>query len=392
MAVHRGNGSVAASGGTLLEMIRSTPEGLTRAEILERTGMSRTTLVARLDSLRAAGLTHEGATRSSTGGRPAQYIRFDDRDRVVLGLEMGHHVVRAAVLSASGQVLERAEIPRHDSSRVLRDVEDLADLGRSLLARRASARLVGVGIGVPAPVEMTKGVLWRSVAVPEDSVPILETLADRFGTLVVMENDARALALGAAEDAAAIEEDDVLLALKYSTGIGAGIITGTHIMRGATGSAGDIGHMRVGSEGPVCTCGNRGCLAAYSSGRALLSRLDREDLVDVDDLARSFELGDTEVVAAVRTACTVLGRAVAGLLHAANPRVLCIGGELGRVPGVSDLIQEAIPVNSSERVHGAITVTGSDQETTLRGIAVLVMREAFSVQRIDDQLAALPTD
>ncbi len=369
-------------------MVRERPEGYTRAELLELTGMSRTTLYSRLDGLTAAGLLYEGGQQTSTGGRPPTVLQFDARNRVVLGLDIGHHSMRVAVLDLAGNVLRLRRSMRRGTEQLDDDIDRLAEAGRSLLAEMPGVKLAGVGVAVPAPVETTSGIRWPSVTMPDRSYPTLDRLNERFDTLVCLENDARALALGAAASVDRLADDDVLLAVKYGTGLGAGIVTGTQIMRGTTGSAGDIGHMRISNEGPLCTCGNRGCLAAFSSGRAMLRELARPDLATVEDLARAFEEGDTEVVAEIAASARMLGRYVAALMHAVNPRHVCIGGVLGRVPEIRALLIDAVRANSHERVHSAADYPAVASGSVLRGLASLVVATAFNPDRIDAALAA----
>lgn len=377
-----GNG--AASAGTLLELIRTARYGLTRAELLTQTGMSRSTLYSRLDSLMAAGLTYEGGQQESTGGRPPTVIRFDDRDRVVLGFDVGHHSGRVAILTCDGEVLAETVQARHSVEQVMADIDLLADEGARLLADLPGRRLCGVGVSIPAPVDTRSGMRWPSVAVPDESYPLLDRLTERFGVLVCMENDARSLALGAVELLdEPLRDDDVLLGVKFGTGLGAGIVTGHQIMRGAAGSAGDIGHMPIAKSGPVCTCGNRGCLAAHTSGRALLKRLSRRSLLTVEDLEAAAAGGDARVVAELDEAVTLLARYLAALMYAVNPSHVCIGGILGRSPVVYPRLVDAICDATVPRIHQGVDFRPAAPRIALRGVAALVVSQAFSSERID---------
>ncbi len=383
------SGGWAASAGTLFELIRTSKPGLTRADLLALTGMSRSTLYSRLDALMAQGLTYESGQQNSTGGRPPTVIRFDDRNRVVLGFDIGHHSGRVAVLTGEGEVLADSHQARHSVDQVMADIDLLADEGERLLAGLPGHRLSGVGASIPAPVDTRSGMRWPSVAVPDGSYPLLDRLTERFGVLVCMENDARALALGAVEDLdEPMQDDDVLLGIKVGTGLGAGIVTGRQIMRGAAGSAGDIGHMAISKDGPLCTCGSRGCLAAYVSGRAMLAELSRPDLVTVEDLERAARTGDAEVTALFDAGVETLGRHLAALMYAVNPSHVCIGGVLGRSPALYPRLVEAMRHATVPRIHAGVDFRPASPRIALRGMAALVVARAFSPERIDALLPA----
>lgn len=350
--------------------------------------MSRSTLYSRLDALMAEGLTYEGGQQESTGGRPPTVIRFDDRVRVVLGFDIGHHSGRIAVLTCDGEVIAETEQARHAVEEVEADIDLLADEAERLLAALPGRRLCGVGVSIPAPVDTRSGTQWPSVAVPDGSYPLRGKLATRFEVPVCIENDARSLALGAVELLdQPLREDDVLLGVKFGTGIGAGIVTGRQIMRGAAGSAGDIGHMPITRGGPLCTCGNHGCLAAHTSGRALLGKLHRRDLQTVEDLEQAVRAGDRQVTMAVNEAADVLGRHLASLMYAVNPSHVCVGGVLGKSPVIYERLVAAMLGATVSRIHDGVDFRPASPRLALRGVATLVVASAFSPERVDRMLA-----
>lgn len=374
-----------ASPGSLLASIRAAG-GMTRHELLETTGMSRSTLYTRLDQLVQAGLLSEvRAEGSRTGGRPAGVLRFADQGRVVLTLDLGHHLALVSVCTTEGRPLAERSVYL-DASRALPSaVAGLSEIGHTLLEEFSTRQLIGVGVAIPAPVTNT-GARWRSVALPDADYPILDELSARFNTLACLENDARALALGTLPDDERLGEDDVLLSVKYSTGIGAGIMTGPAIMRGSTGSAGDIGHMRVRRGGPMCTCGARGCLAATAAGRSLIRDADRADVQTVDDLCRLYDAADSQIVELVTNAATLLGSTLAGLAHAINPAVIGLGGILGSHQGICDLIRRVIQEFSDARIHEHSSIRPLDHRRATVGLARFVTDTAYSPDRVDSQL------
>lgn len=377
----------AASPGALLELIRSTG-GQTRQQLLAGTGMARSTLYARLDVLERAGLIYESQQLSSTGGRPASVLAFDDRERVVLTVDIGHHRATVAVCNHAGESLIQRTIPREMESNAVM-VERLAELGESLLTQVPGKILSGVGLAIPAPVNTHTGTRLSSVALPDVEFPIVEVLAERFGVDVSVENDARALTMGAALEVPPLAEGAVLIGVKYSTGLGIGLYTGVHIMRGSAGAAGDVGHLQITpGRGPLCTCERRGCLAAYVSGRAIVRDLARPDVTTVADVARLYDEGDADAVTRVNEAASLLGVHLGGFVQVTNPEYVVFGGFLGRREAIMAHTVASIQDQLSNRFSGPpdYRVVHGDH-TTAHGLVGLVLAHSYDPARIDQLLA-----
>jgi predicted NBD/HSP70 family sugar kinase len=281
-------GRQVTSHGELVQLVRDR-EGLSRQQLITETGMSRGTVYSRLDTLIRLGLLYEAEALGATGGRRARRIRFEDRGRVVLVVDLGQTHARIAVTDLLGSELRRADLPiaiADGADAVLGAVLDHAE---KLVASGSGERLVGVGFGVPSSVDPATGLLLHATAMPGWAADALvEAVPSRFGVPLLVENDARAGAMGESRS-----EDETLVYLKIATGIGCGIVVGGEALRGASGLAGAIGHVQVATPlpGPVpqCTCGRFGCLAAYSSGRALVARLGGTDTSGGD-----FDGGDID--------------------------------------------------------------------------------------------------
>lgn len=378
----------ATSAGEILGVIRGSG-GLTRAELLEQTGMARSTLYLRLDQLQAAGLIRESGFRTSTGGRPAAVLAFDARDRVVLTLDVGHHRAAASVCDVDGASLASEAVIRGSDETLPELVEHLCGVGERLLAERRAARLMGVGLALPAPVDRHTGQRLASVALPDPSYPIESLVATRFGCAVSVENDARALALGVSTEVPDMDDDGVLLGVKFSTGLGLGLLTGGHMMRGSTGAAGDLGHLRITpGRGPECTCGRRGCLAAYASGRALVRDVARPDIASVSDLAAAYDRGEPDVVERVHAAARLLGTHVGGFVQVSNPQYVAFGGVLGGRPTIAQQVEAAIREQLSDRIGNAAEYrVANGDHTAASGLVALVVADALAAPVIDELLA-----
>jgi predicted NBD/HSP70 family sugar kinase len=188
---------------------------------------------------------------------------------------------------------------------------------------------------VPAPIDFQKGVTaHRSIMAGWEGIQIAKILGDRFGAPALMDNDANLMALGAATT---LHEDELpLVHLQLSNGIGAGLITAdSKIHRGADGSAGDIGHLRIDRQSEVaCQCGKRGCIGAYASLHAVMTQLGIEQGTGVDPRAARKTLtqlvrrSDPATLGALRDAAMHLGYLTAVLVDMFNPRTIVLGGPM----------------------------------------------------------------
>lgn len=370
--------SVPSHGG-LLALVREHG-GLSRAQMLEMTGMARGTLVGRLDTLARLGYVYDAEPLAPTGGRPARRVRFEDRGRVVLAVDLGQTHARVAVTDLDGHELRnRSSDVRIADPGVL---DAALDSGIALLADGRDERLVGVGIGVPAAVDPTSGDVVEPAPILGWAPGVLRAaVRSRWSVPVVVENDVRAGAVGESRGAA-----ETLVHVKLSMGIGCGIVVGGEVLRGAGGLAGDIGHVRVSARGgPRCRCGRTGCLAAYSSGRALLERLDVGSLAD---LVAATRRGDAGVTAAVAEAAGVLGTALAATVTTVNPHRLVLGGMLGPLPLVVDRVRARIRSTVAERAWPAVEAGALGPVATVTGLARLVVAAVYSPAAVDAVVAA----
>lgn len=346
---------MAVSGpGHLLALIRTRPHW-TRRELLDATGMSRPTLLERLAPLFAAGLVHEAGPTRSEGGRPAQLLRFDDRSMVVLTFDVGHTQARVTYSGVHGRPLRSASLTLDlaalaSSSAVSALAATASDLGLA-----SGERLIGVGVGLPAPISPLTGLPSPSTVLPSFPAARMRALWD---VPVMFENDARAFALGAALSLRS--PDGVVLGVKWASGIGAGVVVDGRCLTGADGAAGDIGHIRVDPSGPLCRCGRRGCLAAFAAGYALQ--------------------GASPVAAARR-----VGDVLASLIALVNPRTLVLGGSIGSQPGVVSTVDEVVRAVAMPHSVGELRVVASppEAEAATAGLVELVVRRVLSPDAVD---------
>jgi glucokinase-like ROK family protein len=316
-----------------------------RAELGEAIGLSKSKVAIELDRLGELGFVDVVGLAASRGGRRSQMIALSDRIRF-LGIDIGATSIDVAVtdgeLHLLGHLSEPADVSEGPNS-VLDQALDLVGKVRAGLPG-AMDEIHGVGVGVPGPVSQGQGALVEPPIMPGWShFPVRDMLSAALGAPVMVDNDVNIMALGEVHAGTARSVSDLLF-VKIGTGIGCGIVVGGQIYRGMTGSAGDIGHIQVDEAGPICSCGNIGCLEACFGGAALArdaevaarsgrsgwlaDRLDLAGSLTAADVAEAAAAGDPVSIQLVRDGGHQLGRVLASLVSFFNPGLVVIGGGL----------------------------------------------------------------
>ena len=252
-----------------------------------------------------------------------------------IGVDLGGTNLRAAAVDRSGRMLDKISGSTNYSEGREAVLNDIVSAIQQLTAKHGPAGLAGIGVGVPGFIRMKEGFITNSNNLPYlENFPVRDEISRRLGTVVILENDANAAALGEKWIGAGRGVDDLVL-LTLGTGIGGGIISGGRVLRGFVGMAGELGHITVVPSGNPCGCGNQGCLEKHASATAVtaMARLIQlgEDLTakDVDELARQpGEKGD-KARTIWRVVGEALGVALATMVNTFNfPLYLLSGGML----------------------------------------------------------------
>ena len=378
----------ATSPGQLLQLFRSGHVA-TRRELQDVTGLARSTVTLRVDALLRAGLLVEGGTGGPTGGRRAVQLAFDDHSPTVLTADLGATHGRLAACTPAGEVLTERVIDTHVArgpERVLARVCDLIERLREY-AGRAPASVCGVGMGVPGPVDHAGKRAVRPHIMPGwHDFPIGAYLEDRLGVPACVDNDANVMALG--EQRVAQPGDRSLLFVKVGTGIGAALVLGGEIFRGADGAEGDIGHAKIAGLETVCACGAAGCLASSASGGAMARDLREAGLhaKTCSDVVVLAQRGEPLALNVLREASRLLGRVLATVISMVNPERLVIGGDIAHVhehflPGLRETLAQLTQPLASANLTISTSQLG-DRAGTL-GAAVMVTDAVFGADAVD---------
>jgi predicted NBD/HSP70 family sugar kinase len=386
---------VAATAGAILQLIREG-HARTRSELIALTGLSRSTVVQRVNLLLAGDMLIERrASSRSNGGRPPTPLAFNEQAGVVLAADLGARHGRLAVCDLAGSSLAEHEEAVDIANGPEAVLEWVTTGLRGLLdeAGRSTDAVLAIGAGVPGPVDHAAGRPISPTIMPGwDSYPVADVLAEHFGTAALLDKDVNIMALG--EHRAHLRSIDHLVFVKVATGIGAGVIVDGSVVRGRHCSAGDIGHIRAYTESDVlCTCGNRGCVGALASGSAVARQLaaDGTQAGGARDVVALVKQGHPRATHHVRESGRVLGEALASVVSVLAPTAIVVGGEMAEareplLAGIRETVyQRSLPLATREL---QILTSQLGPRAGIVGAATMAIEHALSPGRVDALLAA----
>ena len=384
-----------ASVGDVFVLIRELRD-TTRTELGQLTGLSRTAVAARVASLTESGLVAESEQAASTGGRPATMLTFDADAGVVLCVAIGISRTRIAVCNLAGEILATGDIEQEVAlgpDDLMPDVVKRLDV---MLADLRGVPVYGIGLSLPGPVDRARGCSrdspilrgWDGVALR----PYFAELTALADVPVLMDNDANAIAIG--ERGGELERLDDLLVLKASTGLGAGIISGGVLQRGAVQAAGEFGHNKTAAAvGLPCRCGDTGCLETVAGGWALVHALQQQgrEVRHMRDVVELVHAGDPEARRLVRDSGRLVGEVVASAVNLLNPAVLVIAGDMAAAYDVFVAgLRETLYRNASAMATRELEVVAAAHggQSAVVGTAAMVLDEVLSARAVDELMLA----
>ncbi len=376
--------------------------GGSRHGMAERLGFSKSKANALIAGLVDQGLLAESGLQKSSGGRRAENLQLNVALGVLIGIDIGATSIDVAVLGPDLTVLAHHSEPAdvRDGPGVL--LARVRTLMRELLTRCGSSakEVIGIGIGVPGPVNFENGQLVNPPLMPAwDSFSIRDYLREDYAAPVFVDNDVNLMALG--ELWRLQRSLSNFLVIKVGTGIGCGIVCHGEVYRGAAGAAGDVGHICVDQEGPRCHCGNLGCVEAMAAGpaitrmavaaaeagqsAALAECLRAHGTIEALDVGHASREGDAAANAIIQRAGSLIGQMLASVVNFFNPSHVFIGGGITRIgPLFLASVRQSVYQRSlalSTR-HLEIQYTPLGTQGGLIGAGVLAMQETLRVRGV----------
>jgi glucokinase-like ROK family protein len=372
---------------------------ISRAELARRNDLSRSTVSEVAQALIDQRLVREVGTGESSGGRRPIVLEFRDDAFFILGVDVGATHVSVCLTDLRCRVLAWASEAHpvrtdpHGTRALLITLVDRV-LGE---VKEAERRLVGVGVAVPSPVDPRRPDHLSEIVLPAwHGRGVVGVLESRLGAPVIVDNDANVGALAESWWGAAQGVADSAW-VKIGTGVGSGHIVRGEIYRGATGVAGEIGHVAIDPQGPLCICGLRGCLATFVGSDAVVdrvrtlrvafphSRLSTVDPMTLSSVEDAAVAGDPLALHVMTELAEHLGTALASAINLMNPAVVSIGGSVARVGAplfgpLRDKIRSRTLVTSSSAAE--IVPSALGERAVAIGAATLVLQQALQRPQI----------
>ena len=395
--------SVTPSEKNLIDLILSHEE-MTKAELVSYTDYSRSKINACIDSLLKKQIIKNNGSIVFTGGRRPKVLTMNGSFGLVAGVDIGATSIALVLADLTGKILARCSEPacvREGPQTILQRVSILL---QQLLVEQnfQSGQVFGIGIGVPGPVDFSQGMVVSPPIMPGwDGFPVIQKVNETFPFAnVVVDNDVNVMALGEIFKGGGKGVKNLIF-VKIGTGIGSGIICNGQIYRGSSGCAGDIGHICVDKNGPVCHCGNNGCLEAMAAGPAIAERginaaLEGRSPIlmkyykasngqmhanEVGDAARE---GDPSAIEIIRDSGLMIGDVLASLVNFYNPDMIVIGGGVSNIGNLllssirRAVLKRSLPL-STRNLSIIFSAMGNDAGVT--GATALAIEHVFCVER-----------
>jgi N-acetylglucosamine repressor len=295
---------------------------LSRTDIAERAGLAPSCLTRVVRELLNEGVVAEIGKTGSSGGRPAVLVALNANYARTIGVKVESRRILAASVDMSGAIVARAETAFDDAPSPSVAINAIVRLTDKLRV----GRTLGVGVSISGFVDPITGADLYSPILGWEKVPLREPLARRLSLPVWVENDVNALAL-AERWYGAGRRFQHFVCITVGEGIGAGVVIHGEIYRGAFGGAGELGHMTIDPDGPVCRCQERGCLEVYASDRFLIEEAHRLGFPTIAEMAAAARDGGSGAREAFARMGKFLGFGTKNLVNLLNPEAVVLGGE-----------------------------------------------------------------
>jgi glucokinase/transcriptional regulator of PTS gene len=383
--------------GLVFDILKST-RSISRPELAARTGLSRATIAVLIDQLLAAGLVREQGLGSSSGGRPPVVIEFNPDAGLALGACMHDLDWHLVLTNLDAQIRDRIDlhIPRSSPEEA---VECLSAGVRQLMARTDGSRLLpAIGLGTPGLVDIRSGVIKLAADLGWIDVPFASMVKESLGLDAYIANRSKVGAL--AEYWYGVGQNvHELIYISIGTGVSAGIVYQGTLFLGANSSAGELGHMAVLPDGPICPCGSRGCLQQLVSEEAIVDSARRRmraakssilhrmaaggpGALNTGHIFEAAEKGDRVALQTLEETASYLGIAIANLINLLNPNLILLGGPVGQASEIlADMIREKVRQRVMAHPGSAVRILRSSlgAEAGAIGASVLVLQRASSL-------------
>ena len=373
---------------------------VSRAQLTDGLDYSRGKISSEVGHLIEKGLLADEGFAESDGGRRSSLLSIPYGAGLIVAVDVGATSIDVSLTTLASEVISHRSEPadvRLGPRPILDRVKEvLSELLKEESA--SSSDVLSIGIGVPGPVEQASGLLTAPPIMPGwDRFPIRDAFAGEYAAHVFVDNDVNIMALGEHWRGVARGIDNMIF-VKIGTGIGSGIIVNGRLHRGTQGSAGDLGHICVDPEGPVCSCGNNGCLERMAAAPAIVVGAERcaregdsEILAEIlddrgelaaRDVGEAARRGDSCALSIIRESGRLIGQTLATAVNVLNPSMIVIGGGVSHIGNTllaeirSAVYQRSLPLATRNL---PIVMSELDEDAGVIGASVMAAEGVLAV-------------
>ncbi|MUV36882.1 Glucokinase [Lentibacillus sp. JNUCC-1] len=366
---------------------------ISRAQIAKDTKLTPPTVSSIVRELIAEELVIESVLGESQGGRKPTMLLINDDAFYVIGVEAGPDKMSCTACNLAGKVIERTDATSIaapiSKEQFLSDM--IGKIQSVLDALPEPDKVLGIGVAMHGVVDVDKGLSLVAPNLDLRDIPVADVLEERFNTIVKVENDVRAMALGESWFSAGQHKGSMLM-VNMDSGVGAGLVIDGKLYHGAADLAGEVGHMTIDLNGEVCSCGNKGCFQTFASEQAVVERAKAEkrkqgpiteDQLTIYDIHKQAATGDEVFAQVLRETGHIIGVALTNLIHVINPDCIILGGSVSRtesiiLPEITHTIEERGLTQEAKATK--VTTASFGENATTMGAASLLLTELFEGQ------------
>lgn len=398
-----------AAGAAIFRIIKNIGP-LSRTEIVKKTGLSKSTVSVHTKKLLEMGLIKKAEVENkSVGsvGRNRELLKFAKDNGYIIAVDLGATSLDLALCNLDAEIIEvkrREVLVNNGPKTVMAQVDQLiAELLQS--NNISQKKIFGIGMGVPGPVEFSKGLPVSPPIMPGwHLTPLKKILQEKYSCPAFIDNDVNVMAVG--EKHAGLAQDiSNFIFIKIGTGIGAGIICEDKLYRGSKGCAGDIGHIGIEGEEELCPCGNKGCLEVVAAGPAiakkakaaaknresefLLALLNKKGDITAEDVGQAVKNNDRAAIEIVKSSGQKIGQVVSRLVNFYNPSLIIIGGGVAKIGNylISAVREEVLRRSTSLAVQDLkIELSQKNDEIGVIGAAAMAVNEIYSHDNVTEMM------
>ncbi|MFP3089858.1 ROK family protein [Treponema sp. TIM-1] len=356
-------------------LVREGP--INRAAIAKLTDLSIPTVMSIVDDLFEKEVVRSIGKGESSGGKPPEMLEIVPERFCYIGVDIGRTTIRVVANNIISQQIACLQEPTGDPFPEKIFAERLCKLVLQIVKQLQAKKecVLGVGVAMPGLIENETGNVIFSPDFGWDNIPLRAWLQGRLPYPIIVENANRALALNESYIPGEEDHTHTTFSVNLGYGIGAGLVIGEDLYTGSSGTSGEIGHITVAKEGPVCKCGNIGCLEAVASGAAIAieaQRIIREgipskiaefcggdpDKIDAKLVFRAADTGDETALEIINIAAEYIGIGLSMAINVLDPdRVVLCGGLMKNGPLFFNMIKTSLKKHQMRQVGRRLTIS-----------------------------------